>query len=206
MLKVYGRTNSSNVMKVHWCLAELKVPFEPIDLGGPFGTSTSAEYLALNPNGLVPTIVDGDFVLWESHVIVRYLAAKYGIGTLLPQKLEARASADRWMDWHASVLAPALSPLFYGLVRTKPADRNLALISAARDRTATAFAILDAQLARTEYVAGSGFTMGDIPVGILTYRWYTMDVRREDYKSLRTWYARLCARPAFQKQVMIGIS
>lgn len=205
MLKVYGRTNSSNVLKVHWCLAELKVPFEAVDLGGPFGTSKSADYLALNPNGLAPTIVDGDFVLWESHAIVRYLAAKHGTGTLSPQSLEERASADRWMDWHATALAPAFSPLFYGMVRTPPADRNMATISAARDRVAAAFAILDSQLGKTDHVGGAQFSMGDIPVGIMTYRWYTMDIRREDYKNLRRWYERLMTRPAFRETVMIGI-
>ena len=206
MVKVYGRTNSSNVLKVLWCLGELKVPFERIDLGGPFGSSKSAEYLALNPNGLVPTIVDGDFVLWESHAIVRYLAAKHGAGTLMPEGLEERANADRWMEWHESILAPALSPLFYGLVRTKPEDRNMAAISAARDQTAAALAILDAQLDKTQYVAGPRFTLGDIPVGILAYRWYMVDIRREPYANLRRWYERLCARPAFREQVMIGIS
>lgn len=205
-IALYGRTNSGNVLKAAWCLAELGLPFESKDLGGPFGSSKDPEYLKLNPNGLVPTLVDDGFVLWESNAIVRYLAAKYGQGGLCPDDPRERASADRWMDWHGSVLSPALSPMIYGLVRAKPEHRDPAAIAAARDKTAAALAILDRALAGSDYVAGPRFTMGDIPVGIAAYRWFNLPIERENHPQLAAWYGRLSRRPAFRERVMIGIS
>jgi glutathione S-transferase len=206
MITVYGRTNSSNVLKVTWCLGELNLPFELKDLGGPFGSSKDPGYLSLNPNGLVPTLVEDGFVLWESNAIVRYLAAEHGKGTLWPDDLRERASADRWMEWHGSVLGEAMSPMFYGLVRTRPEIRDPAAIAASREAAAAAFAILDRALAGSDHVAGSRFSMGDIPVGIAAYRWFNLPIEREDRPHLKAWYERLCRRPAFRKQVMIGLS
>ena len=137
------------------------------------------EYLALNPNGLVPTIIDDDFVLWESNSIIRYLAAKHGNGTLYPTDLQTRAMGERWMDWQLSVLGPAIMPIFVGLIRTPPEKRDQAAIAAARDKSATALKMLDGFLGRSDYVAGASFTVGDIPVGIITYRWYTFEIERE---------------------------
>lgn len=206
MLKILGRKNSSNVQKVLWCCDELGLAFEREDIGGSYGKNRDPEYLALNPNALVPTIIDDDFVLWESNSIIRYLAAKHGNGTLYPTDLQARATGERWMDWQLSVVVPAINPVFFGLIRTPPEKRDHAAIAAARDKLAEAMKILDAYLGRSEFVAGPSLTVGDIPVGIMTYRWYTLDIEREDLPNLKQWYDRLTERPGFQKHVMIGLT
>jgi glutathione S-transferase len=206
MLKILGRNNSSNVQKVLWCCDELGLKYEREDVGGPFGRNRDPEYLALNPNGLVPTIIDGDFVLWESNTIIRYLAAKHGEGTLYPRDLQTRAMAERWMDWQLSVVGPAMMPIVVGLIRTPPEKRDQAAIAAARDKLATAMKMLDSFLGRSDYVAGASFTVGDIPVGIMTYRWYTFEIKREDFPNLKRWYERLSTRPGFKKHVMIGLT
>lgn len=120
MLKIWGRANSINVQKVLWCCDELSLEYERIDAGGPFGRTQNPDYLAMNPNGLIPTISDDGFTLWESNAIVRYLAAKHGVGGLCPEDLRERADADRWMDWQLGTLWVALRPVFIGLVRTPP--------------------------------------------------------------------------------------
>ncbi len=206
MLKILGRNNSSNVQKVLWCCEELGLKYEREDVGGPFGRNRDPEYLALNPNGLVPTIIDGDFVLWESNTIIRYLAAKHGNGTLYPTDLQTRALGERWMDWQLSVVVPAINPIFFGLIRTPPEKRDQAAIAASRDKLATALKMLDASLERSDYVAGASFTVGDIPVGIMTYRWYTLEIERENLPNLKRWYERLSTRPGFKKHVMIGLT
>ena len=140
-MKVWGRRNSINVQKVLWCCAELDIPFERVDVGGPFGGNRDPHYLQLNPNGLVPTISDEGFVLWEANVIVRYLAAKHGARMLYPEDLTVRADADRWMDWQMGTLWAAMRPVFIGLVRTPPEERDLASIEAATKRTAEIWGI-----------------------------------------------------------------
>ena len=202
MLKVAGRLASSNVQKVYWACAELGLDFEQMDFGGRFGGARTQEYLALNPNGLVPTIDDDGFVLWESHSIVRYLASVHAPGTLWPTDPKTRADAERWMDWQLTVLGPASRPVYWSLIRTAEADRDLDALATARDALGAAFAILDAALANRAYVAGDAFTMGDIPVGITTYRWFAMPVEREDYPNLKRWYEALTERPAYREHIM----
>ncbi len=115
MIKIWGRNTSSNVQKVMWAVAEIGLPHERIDIGGPFGKNREAEYLAMNPNGLVPTLEEEDgFLLWESNSIVRYLAAKHRAEVLEPADLRARAWASAWMDWQLSVFAPAHLRVFLG--------------------------------------------------------------------------------------------
>lgn len=206
MLKILGRNNSSNVQKVLWCCAELEIPFEREDYGGQFGKTKDTEYLAMNPNSLVPTIIEDDFVLWESNSIIRYLAASHGKGTLYPDDLRTRAMGERWMDWQLSVLGPAMHPVFWGLVRTAPEDRDNEAIAKARDNVAAKLAMLDTFLGRTEYVAGPSFTVGDIPVGIVAYRWHKLDITREDYPNLKRWFDALSTRPGFQEHIDIGLS
>jgi glutathione S-transferase len=205
MLRILGRKNSSNVQKVLWCCDELGVPFEREDYGGEFGRNRDAAYLALNPNGRVPTIIDGDFVLWESNSIVRYLANKHDDGTLYPVNPEERARGERWMDWQLSVLRDATHGMFWGLVRTKPEDRNSEEIAASIKRSADAFAILDRYLAETEYAAGSHFTVCDIPIGIFVHRWFGLDIEREEFPNLLRWYNNLGDRPAYQKYVKMPL-
>ena len=197
MLTIWGRVNSINVQKVLWCCGELGLPFERIDAGLQFGVNNTPEYRAMNPNALVPTIRDGSFVLWESQAIVRYLARKHGLGALCPADAQVCADADRWMDWNATTVWPDLRPVFWGMVRTAPEKRDMALIRDARDKLAKSMSILDAHLAGRAYVAGDSFTMGDIPVGTALHRWFGMDIEREDFGNLATYYGRLKARPAF---------
>src|SRR5262245_56419205 len=189
-----------------WCTGELGLKVDRTDIGGPFGKNKEPEYLALNPNGLVPTRDDDGFILWESNAIVRYLAAKHGTGTLWPTDLRQRADADRWMDWQSTAVAPAITPMFLGLYRTPPEKRDPAAIEASRVKTAAVLTLLDALLAKRPYVGGETLTMGDIPLGIMGYRWFNFPIERPEMKNLRAWYDRLTQRPAFRQHVMIPIT
>ena len=205
MLKIIGRRNSSNVQKVLWCCAELGLDYEHEDAGREFGRNDTPEFLAMNPNGLVPVIEHDGCVLWESNAIVRYLAAGFGVGTLCPDDPRLRAGAERWMDWQLSVLGPAFTPLFHGLVRDAPEQRDPAKIAAARDNVESKLEMLDRYLAKTAFVAGDALTIGDIPVGIYAYRWYQFDIERKTLPNLERWYAALSKRPAFRTHVMVGL-
>jgi glutathione S-transferase len=206
MLKIWGRTDSSNVQKVLWCCAELGLEFERVDLGGKFGGNKEKSYLDMNPNGLVPTIRDGDFVLWESNSIMRYLLDKYGQGKLLPSSPEGRANANRWMDWQLSAFNPMIVPLFSGLIRTSPEKRDATAIREALQKTGDAWRIVDCQLQRGHYLAGDQFTIGDIPLGVWAYRWFNLPVERPNLVNLEGWYRRLCDRPPYQKHIMIPLT
>ena len=203
MLRILGRDNSSNVMKVLWACAELDIPFDRQDVGGEFGGNDSEQFRSLNPNGLVPTIIEEDgFVLWESNSVVRYLASKYDSGDLYPKNLRERASAERWMDWQATRVSPAMVPVFRGMIRTPPHQRDLGTIERARKSLSEAMAILDAALEEKRYVVGEHFTVGDIPLGIAAWRWFNMPIERENYANLERWFANLRKRPAYQKHIM----
>jgi glutathione S-transferase len=202
MLKIMGRDTSSNVQKVLWVCGELDLPFEREDIGGPFGGNDKPEYLALNPNGRVPTIIDDGYVLWESNSCTRYLAAKHGGDPLSPADLQIRGNAERWMDWQLTTMSPALVPVFWGLVRTPPEKRDMDAIEAARKKLSGLIGFMDAQLSKTTYLAGDDFTIGDIPLGITAYRWFVMDMERENYPNLKRWYDLLTTRKAFQDAIM----
>jgi glutathione S-transferase len=207
MLTIYGRTNSVNVQKVLWCLAELDVPYERIDAGLAFGKNTETWYLALNPNGRVPLLVDGSFSLWESNTIVRYLAGRHGIGTLCPAAPEARALAERWMDWQLSTLVRPVSIVFQALYRTPAAERKPAAVASNTEEANRAMLLLDAHLATQPYLGGDAFTMGDIPAGATAHRWLEMaGVDRPELTAVRAWRDRLASRPAFQRHVMLPLS
>lgn len=201
MLKIWGRNTSSNVQKVMWAITEIGVPCERIDVGGPFGKNREAAYLAMNPNGLVPTLEEEDgFTLWESNSIVRYLAARHK-SSLEPADLRVRAQAQKWMDWQLTVMAPAIGPLFMGMVRTPPAERNAKAIEDSKVKTGEAARILDDQLAKTQFLAGDAFSYGDIPVGIMVWRYRELAPERPAFKNLDRWYAAIAARPGFQQHV-----
>ena len=202
MLQILGRKNSSNVQKVLWCCDELGLPFEREDYGGAFGKTKDPAYLAMNPNARVPTIIDDDLVLWESNSIIRYLANKHDDGTFYPKDPGERARGERWMDWQLSVLGPAIHGVFWGLIRTKPEDRDAKAIAASRQNTADSLAMLDTFLGRTDFVCGPRFSICDIPVAIYVYRWFTLDIEREDMPNLRRWYDQLTQRPAYRRHVM----
>ena len=206
MIKIWGRTDSSNVQKVLWCCSELGLDFDRIDLGGKFGGNKEKPYLDMNPNGLVPTIQDGDFVLWESNSIMRYLVEKYGQGKLLPPTAEGRASANRWMDWQLTTLGPAIVPLFWTLIRTPAEKRDPNIVSSALEKTSNAWKIVDHQLATSPYVAGDLLTLGDIPLGVWAHRWYNLAVERPRFAQVERWYKRLCERPVYQKHIMIPVT
>jgi glutathione S-transferase len=201
-LRVLGRYTSSNVQKVLWCLAELGRPFEREDRGGPFGRNNDPEYLRLNPNGTVPTLIDGDLVIWESNTIVRYLCNRFGPTTLYPADAARRALAERWMDWQLGCVAVEFVPMYRALVRER---RGAGEVEAARQRTARLLAMLDAALAQREYLDGSEFTVADIALGPTVYRWYELPIRREQMPHLQDWYVRLTQRPAFRDSVMVGL-
>ncbi len=207
MLTIYGRTNSVNVQKVLWCLAELDVPHERVEAGLHFGKNHEPWYLALNPNGRVPLLVDGPFSLWESNTIVRYLAAKHGVGGVCPRSLETRALAERWMDWQLSTLIRPVSIVFQALYRTPPAERDLAAIARNTVEANRAMELLDAHLATQPFVAGDAFTMGDIPVGATAHRWLEVaGIERPELMAVRAWRDRLTQRPAFRSHVMLPLS
>jgi glutathione S-transferase len=206
VLRIWGRSNSINVQKVLWCCGELDLRYQRVDVGGPFGGNKEPEYLRLNPNGLVPTISDGGFVLWESNAIVRYLAAKHGMGTLCPEDLAERADADRWMDWQMGTLWANFRPAFVGLIRTPPKKRDEAKIARAIRKTAGNLDLLDAHLASRDYVTGLSLTMADIPLGVTAYRWFTLDIERPAMPNLEAWYERLRARGPYRATVMSPLS
>ena len=201
MRKLWGRANSSNVMKVMWLLEELELPYERIDVGGPFGRTHDADYVAMNPNSVVPTLQEENgFTLWESNVILRYLAATHADGTpVWPSEPQARANIDRWMDWQHTIVGPPMTVVFQGLVRTAPERRDVAAIEAASERAGQAWALLDRQLAGHDYVAGPDFTLADIPLGVHAHRWFSFTMKRPELPRLSSWYERLLARPAYKE-------
>jgi glutathione S-transferase len=206
MLKIWGRASSSNVQKVLWCCSELGIAFERVDLGGPFGGNRDPDYLKLNPNGLVPTIQDGDLVLWESNTICRYLANTYHGEQLYPRAPRERALVERWMDWQLSTAGPPMGQLLFGLIRTRPEQRDPAAIEAARRRALEAWTIVDDALAGRPYLAGDGLTLAEIVLGTLVYRWHAFPIERPPLPNLRAWYERMRERAGFKTHIEIPIT
>jgi glutathione S-transferase len=204
MLKIWGRKNSLNVQKTMWVVGELGLAHERIDTGGPFGGLETAEFGALNPNRRVPVIDDDGVVVWESHSILRYLAARYGAGTLWAEDAAARSLADRWIDWTLADLQPAfIGGVFMTLYRTPEAQRNWKAIERGLARTAELMALLDRHLADKPFLAGDFFTMGDIPAGAQLYRHFTLEIERPALPNVEAWYGRLTERPAYREHVMV---
>lgn len=204
MLRILGRPNSYNTQKVLWLLDEMDVPFSLELTGLEHGGNHTPEYNQLNPNELVPTLIEDGLVLWESNSILRYLAAKHG--KLLPTDPQDRARSDRWLDWALTTLAPAITPAFWGLIRAKPEERDSAKIDDAVKRSNRAMSMLDRYLGETPYVGGKELSIGDIPVGILTYRYYSLPIERHRLPHLEAWYKSLGERPSYRKTIMIGLS
>lgn len=202
-ITVWGRLNSINVQKVIWALEETGVTYEHVPLGGKFGGLDDPAYRAMNPNGKVPTLRDGDLTMWESHAIVRYLAATYGKGLWLADP-KARAIADQWTDWTATTFQPAWIDVFWLFVRTPAAQHDKVAIGKALAASFNAYGILDRRLATTPFLAGDALTYADIVAGVSMYRWMTMEIQRPELPHLAAWYERLTARPAFQKAVCVS--
>ena len=201
MLTIWGRITSINVRKAVWCAQELAVPFERIDVGGAFGGNHTPAYLAMNPNGSIPTMVDGEgpfeVTLYESNVIVRYLCARYASGSLYPAGLAARFDAERWMDWQQTTLNPAGRDGFIQWVRTAPAQRDAATYLQSVAATEPLLALLDAHLARQAFMAGDSFTMADIPVACEIHRWRALPLSDTAPVTphLDRWYQVVSGRP-----------
>lgn len=202
MLKILGRRTSANVMKPLWLADELGLEYEQSDVGGPFGGNDDPDYRAKNPMGLVPTIIDDGFVLWESNAITRYLAAKHGLGTLCPSDPHERAIAEQWMDWKLTAINPMMVPIFWGLVRTPEAERDEAAIKASIERGYGLWAMLDKHLEGRDYVAGKQLTMGDIPLGPQAHRWFELVKDRPSMPNFEAWYKRLSQRTAYKTNCM----
>jgi glutathione S-transferase len=216
MLKIWGRTSSSNVQKLLWFCAETGIDHERMDAGLAFGLTKTPEYLAMNPNALIPTINDDGFVLWESNTILRYLAQKHQCFSWYPQDLQARAVTEKWMDWSSLALATAISPIVWQFYRTPPEQRDQKGLSNAATKAAQCTEILDAHLASTNalgqaYVTGHQITLADLTLGIQTYRWFNLPwasfgVTAPSRPALQIWYERLTRRQAFAQHIMIGLS
>lgn len=200
-IRLWGRNNSINVQKVIWTCEELGVGYERIDAGGAFGGTNTAEYVAMNPNGLVPVIRDGDVTLWESNAIMRYLFAAYapesGTGLHYPTDYRVRAMQEQWMDWQATDFWPTMRPILRGLVRKEP-DVHATMVADAVDATEAKLEILDARLAQTAFVTGKHFTMADIPVGLTVARWFKLPVDHKRHEHIESWFDALRRRSAFK--------
>ena len=200
-ITIWGRANSVNVQKVLWCLQELDLAYERIDAGMAFGKNREAEYLAMNPNGRVPTLVDGDFVLWESNSIMRYLVRAYRPQSpIYPHAPKVRAGVDRWLDWTLSTLQPVDRPVFWALVRTPPEQRDMVAIQKDADAEAVQWRIVDAQLSTRRFIEGDDFTLADIALGAYARRWLGVEgIARPRFANLERWYARLAGRAGFAR-------
>ncbi len=205
MLRIWGRVNSVNVKKALWCAEELGLKYERVDAGMQFGVNKTPDYLGMNPTGLVPTIDDDGFTLWESHTIVRYLCAKHSAGALWPTDLQARADAERWMDWAFS-FQKAMRDVFWGLIRTPAEKRNATAIENGVKQSIELAVLLDKALADKPYVAGGAFTMGDIPIGCEVQRYMRVPIERPALPKLQAWFERLRERPAFARHVDLPLT
>ena len=204
MLKIWGRRSSFNVQKVMWLVGELGLPHEHIPAGGSFGGLDAPQFLAMNPHGRVPVIDDGGTVVWESHAILRYLAARHGQGRFWAEDAAERSFADRWMDWSQTVLQPDfLMGVFWGFYRTPEHLRNWPAIHDRVTRCARHFQLLDGLLADRAYLGGDTLTLADIPAGTSLYRYFELEIERPSLPNVEAWYLRLQDRSAYREHVMV---
>ena len=206
MLKIWGRMSSINVKKVVWTAQELALDFQRTEAGGLFGVVRTPDYMALNPNSLVPVIEDDGYVLWESNVIVRYLAAKHASDSMYPTDLHERFDAERWMDWQQTTLNPASRPGFWQLIRTPPEQRDPALLAESNVAVESLMATLDAHLAQRHFMVGDRFTMADIPLACEVHRWFSLPQARQSRPHIERWYASICARQASKGVLDMALS
>ena len=206
MLIIWGRLNSVNVQKVVWAAGECGLAYERRDAGMAFGITTTRDYLAKNPNAQIPTIEDGNLVVWESHAIIRYLCTRHASGTLWAEEPAERSLADRWMDWTATSLNAAIGPAFHGLVRTAPENRDMSAIEAAIALTEKRMHLLDNHLAQNHHLAGDSFTMAEIALGPFIHRWLNMPVERQDHAHVQRWYESIAARPAASAALQLPVT
>ncbi len=199
-LKLWGRLSSINVRKVMWTAQYLKLPLERLDAGAAFGVVNTPQFRQMNPNAMIPVLQDGDFTLWESNVIVRYLCENHGSGTLYPGNSQQRFDAERWMDWQQSELNRASGPPFVQWFRTAPDQRNHALIDEFTRKMQRCLEIVEVHLAQQPFMAGQCLTMADIPILCEVHRWWAVRAVSGDagvaYPAIERWYAPLLAYSA----------
>lgn len=206
MLEILGRSSSINVRKVLWLCAELELPYSQEQWGTGFRSTKAPEFLALNPNGLVPVIRDGTFVLWESNTICRYLASRHGRDDLLPRELVTRAIVEQWMDWQATELNDAWRYAFMGLVRKSPKHGDPSAIAESIEQWNRRMTMLDARLEQTgAYVASEAFTLADIGIGLATHRWFATPMERPALAAVGAYYERLSERDGFREHARNGL-
>ena len=203
MITIWGRANSANVQKLLWCCDELVLPYERIDAGLQFGRVNEPAYLAMNPNGRIPTLVDGDFVLWESNAILRYLVMEYGpSSSLYPSGPRQRSSIDRWLDWSLSTLQPAERPVFWTVVRTPAAEWDAAKLAAGIAAVTVLWKLVDTHLQGRFFLEGETCTLADIVIGTYARRWFGLEgIERAPLPNLERWYSRLATRTGFKKYI-----
>jgi glutathione S-transferase len=204
MLQVWGRRSSFNVQKVMWLIGELGLPHHHIDAGGQFGGLDDPAFLAMNPHGRVPVIRDGDAIVWESHTILRYLAAQYGGDGFWSDDAATRARVEGWMDWSQTVLQPDfLVGVFWAFFRTPEDKRNWTAIRAALARCAVDFGKLDRLLDGSSFLLGETLSLADISAGTSLYRYFGLEIERPPLPQVERWYRTLQQRIAFREHVMI---
>ncbi len=204
MLEIWGRRNSLNVQKVMWLTGELGLEHRHVPAGGDFGGLDAPAFLAMNPHGRVPVIRDDGVVVWESHAILRFLAARHGHAMVWSTDPSERSLTDRWMDWAQTTLQPdVLNGVFWGYYRTPELHRDMTAVRASISRCAAHFRLLDRVLASQPYLAGDDFTLADIPAGALLDRYFGMDIERPDVPNVQAWLRRLEDRLAYREHVMI---
>ena len=210
MMRLWGRKSSINVQKVLWCLAELGLKegkdFERIDAGLHFGKNNTSEFLKMNPNGLVPTLEDGDLVLWESNTILRYLVAQYDKNDRFPKGVKAQYGSEKWMDWQFATFWPTLRATFLGLTRTPEAERNYDAIYKNYQETNKTLALLDNILSTQDYCSGKQFNLGDLVVALGVHRWVLLNDTfpektgpRSELKNVERWLKQLRSETCFSE-------
>ena len=206
MISVLGRENSINVQKVMWTATEIGCQVERTDIGGEFGGNESTKYLGLNPTGQIPTLLDGDYVLWESNAIVRYLSERYGSSPWQPKDQKLIYLGHQWMDFYSTALHPVMTTIFWQLVRTPEKDRDKKVISIAHEKAKKLWNIVNEHLSCNKFILGPKATFSDVPLGCAAYRWHKLDIERPNFNYLKSWFTRLSERPAYKKHVMLPLT
>lgn len=197
MLKVLGRVSSINVRKVLWTLDELGSPYEREDWGLPDSDPNVPEFLKLNPNMQVPVIIDGDFVLWESNVIMRYLEEKDGRHRLLSAEFEVRSLTEQWLQWQATELNPQWGYAVYSLLRKAPGFDDPMQVQQSLTRWGGKMKMLEERLEKTEaFAAGIDFSLADIALGLSLHRWYAIPAEKPAFPAIQRYYDALRQRSA----------
>jgi len=206
MLRIWGRITSINVRKAVWTAQQLGLEFERIDAGGSFGVTKTPEYIAMNPNSVVPTLVDGDFTLWESNVIVRYLCAKHAVGNLYPIELQERFNAERWMDWQQTTFSPSGRDAFWQLIRIPEPGRDMKKVEASIASTETLLDRFETHMRTTEFVAGNKLTMADIPMVCEIHRWFGLNLPSKPRPYIEAWYAKMLEHPGSKNVLTLPLA